>query len=87
MAGFGGDDAGARGLGVALMPASTADVAWHGLVVRPLRQHAPAVDTAMAWRPSHDEPVLRRFLRIALATPEPDVLGPAVARPYGGAPE
>jgi DNA-binding transcriptional LysR family regulator len=72
------------GLGAALLPASTADVAWDGLVVRPLRQHAPPVDTGVAWRPAQDAPVLRRFLRIAMATPEPDVLGPAVARPHGG---
>jgi DNA-binding transcriptional LysR family regulator len=68
------------GLGVTLMPASLADVAWGGLRKLPLRQHHRAVETAIAWRSDATSPVLRRFLRIALSTPEPDVLGPEHAR-------
>jgi DNA-binding transcriptional LysR family regulator len=68
------------GLGVTMMPASLADVAWRGLHKLPLRQHHRAVETAIAWRADATSPVLRRFLRIALATPEPDVLGPEHAR-------
>lgn len=68
------------GLGVTMMPASLADVAWRGLRKLPLRQHHRAVETAIAWRSDAASPVLRRFLRIALSTPEPDVLGPAHAR-------
>jgi DNA-binding transcriptional LysR family regulator len=68
------------GLGVAMMPASLAEIAWRGLRRLPLRQHHPAVETAIAWRADVTSPVLRRFLRIALSTPEPDVLGPGHAR-------
>lgn len=68
------------GLGIALLPAGVAELAWAGLVSLPLRQHVPTVATAVAWQAEDDAPVLRRFLRAALATPEPDVLGPALAR-------
>lgn len=72
------------GLGVTIMAASVADVAWPGLRKLPLRQHHPAVEIAIAWRGDTRSPVVRRFLRIALSTPEPDVLGPehARVRPY-----
>ena len=50
------------------------------VVVRAEQQHRPAVETAVVWRPSAASPVLRRFLRLALSTPEPDVLGPERAR-------
>lgn len=69
----------AAGLGVALLPANTPRLP--GVSVLPLRQHVPPVETAVLWR--RDEPpapVLAHFLRLALATPEPDVLGPDKAR-------
>ena len=69
------------GLGVTMMPAALAEVAWRRLRALALRQHHPAVETAVVWRRDATSPVLGRFLRIALATPEPDVLGPAHARP------
>lgn len=69
------------GLGVTMMPTALADVAWRGLRTLPLRQHHRAIETAIAWRRDATSPVLRRFLRIALSTPEPDVLGPDHARP------
>jgi DNA-binding transcriptional LysR family regulator len=69
------------GLGITMMPASLAEIAWRGLRKLPLRQHHPAVETAIAWRSDTTSPVLRRFLRIALSTPEPDVLAPEHARP------
>lgn len=59
-------------------------LAWEDLAALPLRQHTPPVDTVVAWRPDEDFPVLRRFLRVALATPEPDVLGPDHARGEAG---
>jgi DNA-binding transcriptional LysR family regulator len=68
------------GVGVAILPAALAAVAWRGLVAAPLRQHRPAVETAVVWRPSATSPVVRRFLRLALSTPEPDVLGPGHRR-------
>lgn len=68
------------GLGVTIMPVALAEVAWRGLRAMPLRQHHPAVETAVVWRHDATSPVLRRFLPIALATPEPDVLGPDHAR-------
>lgn len=69
------------GLGVTMMLAPLAEVAWLRLRALALRQHHPAVETAVVWRRDATSPVLGRFLRIALATPEPDVLGPAHARP------
>jgi DNA-binding transcriptional LysR family regulator len=69
------------GLGMTMMPAALAEVAWQGLRRLPLRQHHPAIETTIAWRSEETSPVLRRFLRIALSTPEPDVLGPSHSRP------
>jgi DNA-binding transcriptional LysR family regulator len=72
----------AAGLGVALLPANTPRLP--GVTVSPLRQHVPPVETAVLWRRGETPaPVLARFLRLALATPEPDVLGPDKARPSG----
>lgn len=71
----------AAGSGVTVMPQAVATMAWNEHVVVPLRQHRPAVETAVVWRRTATSPVLRRFLRVALATPEPDVLGPDHARP------
>jgi DNA-binding transcriptional LysR family regulator len=68
------------GIGIAIMPATHAEVAWDGLAAVPLRQHRPVAETAIVWRHSTTSPVLRRFLRLALSTPEPDVLGPERAR-------
>lgn len=68
------------GAGTTLLPAHHGALTWDGLVTRPLRQHTPVVETAVCWRPDEDSPVLRRFLRAALSTPEPDVLGPEFRR-------
>jgi DNA-binding transcriptional LysR family regulator len=68
------------GAGVSVLPAAVASIAWPGLVALPLLQHHPAVETAIVWRPDSTSPVVRRFLRIALATPEPDALDPEHAR-------
>jgi DNA-binding transcriptional LysR family regulator len=68
------------GLGVTLMPAALAGVAWRGLRTLPVRQHHPAVETTITWRSDVSSPVLHRFVRISLSTPEPDVLGPEHAR-------
>jgi DNA-binding transcriptional LysR family regulator len=71
----------AAGFGVALAPASVRRLTRPGVVVRPLRQHLPPIDSAVVWR-RHERPspVLAQFLRAAMATPEPDRLGPEVAR-------
>jgi DNA-binding transcriptional LysR family regulator len=69
----------AAGLGIALLPANTPLLP--GVVALPLRQHLPPVETAVLWRRGEAAtPVLARFLRLALSTPEPDVLGPDKAR-------
>ena len=68
------------GAGITLLPAHYTSLIWKGLVAKPLRQHTAVVETAVCWRPDEDSPVLRRFLRTALSTPEPDMLGPEHAR-------
>ncbi len=68
------------GLGVAILPAAATALVWRGLIGLPLLQHHPAVETVIVWRHDATSPVLRRFLRIALSTPEPDVLSPEHAR-------
>jgi DNA-binding transcriptional LysR family regulator len=68
------------GLGIAILPAAVAAMVWRGLSALPLRQHHPAVETVIIWRHDATSPVLRRLLRIALSTPEPDVLSPEHAR-------
>lgn len=71
----------AAGLGVALLPASTPRLP--GVTVLPLKQHVPPVETAVLWRRGETPTaVLAQFLRLALATPEPDALGPEKARAH-----
>jgi DNA-binding transcriptional LysR family regulator len=67
-------------LGIAIVPAAVTAMVWQGLVALPLLQHRPAVETVIVWRREATSPVLHRFLRIALATPEPDVLSPEHSR-------
>jgi hypothetical protein len=46
-----------------------------------LARHVPVVETGLLRRRSEPPtPPVRRFLRLALDTPEPDMLGPAFAR-------
>lgn len=53
--------------------------------MRPLRQHLPVVETAVLCRRADvHSPQVQHFLRLALATPEPDMLEPRHARPFGG---
>jgi DNA-binding transcriptional LysR family regulator len=68
------------GVGVTLLPVDHVSLVCESLVVRPLKQHTTVVETAVCWRADEDSPVLHRFLRAALATPEPDVLSPEHAR-------
>ncbi|ANY08838.1 LysR family transcriptional regulator [Pseudonocardia sp. HH130630-07] len=65
----------AAGDAYCLLPAQHAAHLPTGLVARPLRQHTGVVETGVCWRPDDDNPVLQRFLRAALSTPEPNVLG------------
>lgn len=71
------------GLGVSVLPDSVRRLASAGsdVVVRPLSQHVPVVETAvMRRREDRPSPQVQQFLRLALATPEPDVLSPEHAR-------
>ena len=68
------------GLGVAMAPASVRAL---GPGVRSVRLATPIapLEAAVLWRRREPpSPVLSRFLRTALATEEPDRLGPSVAR-------
>jgi DNA-binding transcriptional LysR family regulator len=69
------------GLGVSVLPASVRRVAGPSVLVRPLNRHVPVVETAvLRRRADQPSPQARHFLRLALATPEPDMLGPEHAR-------
>lgn len=69
------------GLGVSVLPASVGALAGPEVVVRPLNRHVPVVETAVLRRRADQlSPQLAHFLRLALATPEPDVLSPEHAR-------
>jgi DNA-binding transcriptional LysR family regulator len=73
------------GVGVSVLPAAVRDVRTPEVVVRPLARHVPVVETGLLRRRSDaPTPAVRRFLRLALDTPEPDVLGPAFARTSRG---
>jgi len=69
----------AAGFGVALTPADVSRIARPDVAVRPLAQHLPPLESAVIWR-RHERPspVLARFLRAVMSTPEPDRLGPSV---------
>lgn len=69
------------GLGVSVLPASAERICGPDAVTRPLTPHVPVVETALLRRTAEQPgPLVQRFLRLALDTPEPDVLGPAFAR-------
>jgi DNA-binding transcriptional LysR family regulator len=69
------------GVGVSVLPASVERVCGPDAVTRPLARHVPVVETGLLRRRSDPpSPPVQRFLRLALDTPEPDVLGPAYAR-------
>ena len=70
------------GLGVSVLPASVEQICGPHTVTRPLTRHVPVVETGLLRRRADQPtPAAQRFLRLALDTPEPDVLGPAFARP------
>jgi hypothetical protein len=65
-----------------VLPAAAREVCPPQAVVLPLARHVPVVETGLLRRRADPPtPPVRRFLRLALDTPEPDVLGPAFARP------
>lgn len=69
------------GLGVSVLPASVERVCGPDAVTRPLTRPVPVVETGLLRRRADaPSPPAQRFLRLALDTPEPDVLGPAFAR-------
>lgn len=70
----------AAGMGVAMVPASVRAIGDDVTTVRLATPLAP-IEAAVVWRRNErPSPVLGRFLRAALATEEPDRLGPSVAR-------
>jgi len=70
------------GLGVSVLPASVASWCGPEIAVLPLSSHVPAVEMALLRRRGEiPPPAVQHFLRLALSTPEPDVLGRRVARP------
>jgi DNA-binding transcriptional LysR family regulator len=69
------------GAGVSVLPASVAAVCGPDAVTLPLARHVPLVETGLLRRRTDPPPPpVQHFLRLALDTPEPDVLGPAFAR-------
>lgn len=69
------------GIGVSVLPASAERVCGPDAVTRPLARHVPVVETGLLRRRADPpSPPVQRFLRLALDTPEPDMLGPAYAR-------
>jgi hypothetical protein len=67
---------------VSVLPASVQRVCGPDAVTRPLARHVPVVETGLLRHRADDpSPLVQRLLRMALDTPEPDVLGPAFARP------
>ncbi|HEX4252302.1 MAG TPA: LysR substrate-binding domain-containing protein [Pseudonocardia sp.] len=69
------------GVGVSVLPSSVRQVAGPDVVVRPLSRHVPVAETAvLRLRADRPSPQAQRFMRLALATPEPDVLSPEHAR-------
>ncbi len=69
------------GLGVSVLPASVERVCGPDVVTRPLARPVPLVETGLLrHRADAPGPAVQQFLRLALDTPEPDVLGPGYAR-------
>ena len=68
------------GLGVSILPSSVRAIRGDKVAVLPLAQPVPVVETAIVRR--RDEPPAppaRHLLRLALSTPEPDMLAPELA--------
>jgi DNA-binding transcriptional LysR family regulator len=69
------------GLGVSVLPASVERVCGPQVVTRPLARPVPLVETGLLrHRGDAPGPAVQLFARLALDTPEPDVLGPDYAR-------
>lgn len=69
------------GLGVSVLPRSVDRIGGSDVVTRPLTRHVPVVETGLLRRRADaPSPPVQLFLRLALDTPEPDVLGPGFAR-------
>src|SRR5258707_10828832 len=65
---------------VSILPSSVRAVRGDKVAVLPLARHVPVVETAIVRR--RDEPPAppaRHLLRLALSTPEPDMLAPELA--------
>ncbi|OZM76742.1 LysR family transcriptional regulator [Pseudonocardia sp. MH-G8] len=76
----------ASGVGPDLDVASVERICGPDAVTRPLARPVPIVETGLLRRRADPPtPPVQRFLRLALDTPEPDVLGPAFARPAASA--
>jgi DNA-binding transcriptional LysR family regulator len=53
----------AAGMGVALVPASLADMRRTGVVYRPLAEPGPPVEVGLAWRHGDDSPPVAAFVQ------------------------
>lgn len=58
----------AAGMGVALVPASLADLRRSGVVYRPLTEPGPLIEFGLVWRPRDDSPAVQALTRVALQT-------------------
>jgi DNA-binding transcriptional LysR family regulator len=52
------------GLGVALLPSTTARIGWPGVHFLPIRTHPPSANLYIAYPVQDDAPVVRAFLKI-----------------------
>jgi DNA-binding transcriptional LysR family regulator len=69
------------GLGVSVLPTSVQRICGPDAVTRPLARPVPLVETGLLrHRADAPGPAVAHFLRLALDTPEPDALGPGLAR-------
>jgi DNA-binding transcriptional LysR family regulator len=69
------------GVGVSVLPAAVERICGPEVVTRPLARPVPLVETGLLrHRADAPGPAVAQFLRLALDTPEPDVLGPDYAR-------
>jgi DNA-binding transcriptional LysR family regulator len=55
------------GLGVALMPETTARVGWPGVTFIPIKTNAPSANLYITYPAQDDAPVVRAFLNILQA--------------------
>lgn len=55
----------AAGMGVALVPSSVAEARIRALVLRPLRERSPSLETCLAWRAADESATVQAFITLA----------------------